>query len=824
LEGLSPGEKDEHVVVDEAGCARTFQEMPAMPDDSSEDLSFGAEREIDLICERFEDRLLAGERPRMEDYLDQRPEPAWMELLRQLLRQEIDYRRRGGEVPVLADYLPRWPEQADLIEKVLNVVIPAPESAPAVPPLRLLDPEPTGPYLVTPPADEAGLQTDSGERPTRVLERPLAPVALPEQFGRYRILHLLGQGGMGMVYLAQDTDLDRPVALKVALFGPGDSLAVVERFRRSARAAARLAHPNLCPIYEVGEFQGIDYLAMPHLEMPTLASRLKDGLVLEPRQAAALVYKLATALQAAHGAGIVHRDLNPANILINAEGEPIVVDFGLALRLDAGTTRLTQTGQMLGTPGYTAPEQLSGVPEAQGPSCDVFSLGVILYELLTGQMPFGRTLQEVLLRIMTQDPAPPSTLRPGINPVLDAICLKALACKVEGRYRSMGELARALQVCQDGQERLKRRARFAGWGRLVAILGGGLMVAAAGALMRGGRLPDPLPDSGGQVAEDASGKGTAQEVEEAGDLVNEVRRIRWEGRHTYFTAFSPDSRYYLATGEGSSSLPPKTVRVWEAATGRQVLEVQGNECAAFTPNGQLLLAAGPDRSLHLWETATGKEVRRFTGHTGWVASLVISPDGKLALSGAHDGTARLWDLETGEELMKAETKQVRVRVRFSPDGKRFLTFNDGPGGVFRLWDVATRREIHSWEHPRVSGHGCAFLPDGKQVVAVGGDTTVHWWDVGTGKEVRSLKLRATTIYGVAISPDRRRLLYTSHAEDAVHLVELSDGRETARFEVPFASYGRMSFSPDGRYAAGASANGWVYLWRLPEPPAANGKP
>jgi WD40 repeat protein len=311
------------------------------------------------------------------------------------------------------------------------------------------------------------------------------------------------------------------------------------------------------------------------------------------------------------------------------------------------------------------------------------------------------------------------------------------------------------------------------------------------------------------------------------EKVGEVRRIRWVGRHTYFTAFSPDSRYYLATGQVQF---PNTVRVWEVATGWEVLVVPGNEAAAFTPNGKLLLAPGADKSLHLWDVATGKEVRRFPGHRDWLGSPVISPDGKLVLSCSNDQTVRLWNLETGKELMKAEPPPAFPAfapvVRFSPDGKRFLTFYNAPGrGMFRLWDVATRREIHSWE--RVGSHNnclVGFLAGGKEVVSLGGDSVLRWWDVASGKVARSLKLGVKRSNGSGLSNDGRRLIYSSLDDHCVHLIDLPSGKEVARFEANPMPYLFMSFSPDGRYAAGASADGWVYLWRLPAPPAAKGKP
>jgi hypothetical protein len=262
----------------------------------------------------------------------------------------------------------------------------------------------------------------------------------------------------------------------------------LERFRRSARAAARLAHPNLCPVYEVGEWQGVPFLVMPHLEMPSLADRLKVGVPFAPREAAELVRKLAAALQTAHRAGVIHRDLNPSNILLDPEGEPIVVDFGLALFVEAGASRLTQTGEVLGTPAYMAPEQLSGNLEAAGAGCDVFNLGVILYELLTGELPFGRTLQEVLPRIMTRDPAPPSSLRAEVGAELDRVCRKALAKQPQDRYADCQELADDLRRWLDGDPvrapaagRQVRRARNAHRWFLAAcaavVLGTALLLA-----------------------------------------------------------------------------------------------------------------------------------------------------------------------------------------------------------------------------------------------------------------------------------------------------------------------------------------------------------
>ncbi len=269
---------------------------------------------------------------------------------------------------------------------------------------------------------------------------------LPETFGRYRILQPLGQGGMGAVYLARDTQLDRLVALKVPRLGGDDKPAPgdLERFLREARAAAALLHPNLCPIFDVGEVDGTPYLTMAYLEGRLLSGLIEKGKPRSQRQAAQIVRKLATALQEAHARGVIHRDLKPANVMISARGEPIVMDFGLARRDEAVEARLTQDGTVLGTPAYMPPEQVRGETRAIGPGCDIYALGVILYELLAGRLPFEGSVLNILGKILTEEPPPPSRHRPDLDPALEAICLKAMAKKVEDRYASMAELAAAL--------------------------------------------------------------------------------------------------------------------------------------------------------------------------------------------------------------------------------------------------------------------------------------------------------------------------------------------------------------------------------------------
>ena len=271
------------------------------------------------------------------------------------------------------------------------------------------------------------------------------PGDLPSTFGRYQIIRKLGQGGMGAVYLAHDDELDRDVALKVpSLSEGGNNTELLQRFQREAKAAASFHHPNFCPIHEVGKVGDRPYLAMAYVEGQTLTSRVNRDQPMEPRAAAELVSTLAMAMAEAHKKGILHRDLKPANVMIDVRGQPIVMDFGLARRVSGGDPELTGSNAMLGTISYMSPEQVRADKAALGPATDVYSLGVILYELVTGRRPFEGPAFAVIGQILTSEMPSASQHRPGLDANLVRIIQKATAKEIAVRYRSMHEFAQAL--------------------------------------------------------------------------------------------------------------------------------------------------------------------------------------------------------------------------------------------------------------------------------------------------------------------------------------------------------------------------------------------
>jgi hypothetical protein len=256
---------------------------------------------------------------------------------------------------------------------------------------------------------------------------------------------------MGTVYLAHDPHLDRLVALKVPQLQFEGSPVLLERFLREARAAATLTHPNICPVYDAGQADGVPFLAMGFVEGRPL-SELARGHQLPERAVAAIVRQLALAMQHAHDKGIIHRDLKPANVMIAPNNQPVVMDFGLARKVvsSEAETRLTQAGAIMGTPAYMSPEQVKGDLAAIGPASDIYSLGVILYELLAGRIPFMGPVGVVMVQIALDPPPPISEFRPGVDRALQGIAQKALEKQPADRFASMAEFAAALSTWLKG--------------------------------------------------------------------------------------------------------------------------------------------------------------------------------------------------------------------------------------------------------------------------------------------------------------------------------------------------------------------------------------
>ena len=373
---------------------------------------------VDDACLRFEAAWQADQPPAIETYLGAAPEPGRSLLLRELLGLELAYRRRRGERPAREEYGPRFPGHAELISHVFR--------------------------------EENSLGLPGLSEQATIQEMPAGGGAdLPVVPG-YEVLEELGRGGMGVVYRAWQLRPRRVVALKMILAGEHAGPEALARFEVEAEAVARLQHPHIVQVHAVGEHAGRPYVVLEYVDGGSLERRL-TGAPQPARWAAELVETLAQAMHYAHGQGIVHRDLKPANVLLTADGTPKVTDFGLAKLLAGAAGVNTQSGAVLGTPSYMAPEQAGGKSKEIGPATDVYALGAILYELLTGRPPFrGETPLDTLHQVQGVDPVPPSRLQPRVPRDLTTICLKCLQKERPKRYPTAEALADDLQRFLDG--------------------------------------------------------------------------------------------------------------------------------------------------------------------------------------------------------------------------------------------------------------------------------------------------------------------------------------------------------------------------------------
>jgi len=409
-----------------------MNESPFSPDES---LSVEAFYRLDALCERFEGVWIAGRRPRLEELLAECDGTERAALLHELLLLELDYRRRRGEQPAPREYEERFPDDVVLVRATfaairtsLTLTASGRESTPGS---RYHLPH------VPPHQAPTTLERTEPKKPSSQARLPDSP--FPKLPG-YEILEELGRGGMGVVYKARQTALKRLAALKMILAGAYAAPQEVLRFRTEAEAIARLCHPHIVQVYEVGEHDDRPYFSMEYVDGGNLATRLRESLP-EPKEAARLIETLARAVHAMHSCQVIHRDLKPANVLLTADGTPKVSDFGLAKKLDEDTGQ-TQPGMVMGTPSYMAPEQAEGRGAEVGCRTDVYSLGAVLYECLTGRPPFrAATREQTLRQVIDQEPIAPQQLNPAVPRDLAIIGLKCLEKDSGRRYASALELA-----------------------------------------------------------------------------------------------------------------------------------------------------------------------------------------------------------------------------------------------------------------------------------------------------------------------------------------------------------------------------------------------
>jgi WD40 repeat protein len=674
---------------------------------------------------------------------------------------------------------------------------------------------------------------DGNLEPTAIARRKadtkdLPPASRWPALPGYEMESVLGQGGMGIVYRARDVRLQRAVALKMLLGGEFAKPDYRDRFQLEAKAAARLQHPNIVQVYDVGDYRGQPYFTLEFMDGGSLQDRLAAK-PQPPAQAARWLATLARAVHYAHEQGVVHRDLKPSNVLFSHDGTLKLCDFGVAKVL-SGSYLKTASGLLVGTPEYMAPEQAAGKSREAGPAADIYALGAILYTMLTGRPPFqAAEVLDTLEQVRSREPVPPRGLNAKIPRDLETITLKCLDKEPARRFPTARALADDLESWLAGKPIQARPVgqteRLWRWGRrnpVVAGLAGAvfLLLAAVAVVASVGYVREATQRGAAQTAEKemrrmwyAATISLAHPAWNSGNI-SQVRALLAE------TEDYPDRGFEWYFWQRMCHLDLHTLIGHRAAV----------KAVAWSPDGQRLATGSEDGTAKVWQVSTGRELHTLRGaHTSDVCSVAWSPDGQRLATGGMDGMAKVWDASGGWKLLSTKRHASGVySVSWSADGQRLATGNGD--GTTKVWEPASNRELFSLETHAGPVLCVAWSPDGQRLATGSEDGTANVWVLANSREPLTLtptKLaasvagatarapinRATAVSSVAWSPDGKQLS-TGSSQGTATVWEAASGRELFTFTGHTLEVHSVCWSPDGQRLATASQDGTTKVWEV----------
>jgi WD40 repeat protein len=715
---------------------------------------------------------------------------------------------------------------------------------------------------------EAGLEAGHDSSETLSVGGVGQPSSFPRTFGDYELSEEIARGGMGIVYKARQASLDRIVAVKMLLFGPLAGPEFVQRFRTEAAAAASLQHPNIVAIHEVGFREGQHFFAMDCVAGRSLADIVREG-PLPARRAVGYVKTIAEAIQYAHERGILHRDIKPSNVLIDEHDQPRVTDFGLAKDLHKQTD-LTLSGQVLGSPSYMSPEQAEARRGKVGVRSDVYSLGAVLYHLLTARPPFAAdSVAKTLHQVQNDEPVSPRLLNGAVPQDLTTICLKCLEKEPDKRYATAQDLAEDLGRFLDRKPILarpiSRPGKFWRWCRrnpVVATLAATavliFVLGFAGVTWQGQRASQAAANARrlGHIAQGgryAAQMKLAHGAYQAGKIGAALEALKaqipasgepdfrgFEWRYLYrlcsgslgeiiatnasvfqSVAYSPDGHTVaFGTGDGFVEIfgadSHQRIKGWKAHEGAV------DYLAYYPPNGNwLATTSGDDGILKLWDIEQERVLRTVDSSKGMRVDFAFSPTGRYLAARKTDALSlNLWELHTS---MPGAAPTVTLKANldffgpavFSPDERTLFVCSNKTPGASALFDLSGDAVVQLPEGAHVDFViAAAFSRDGSRLATGGGDERVVLWDLQDHPTIsRQYETDVIVPTAVALSPDNQTLFACGWGPN-IRLWNLQKTPEFSTLQGHGSGVNGMALAPDGRALASAGRDGTARIWPL----------